>query len=152
MAPRARAGHAGRRLTARAATVESVVNAHDRKAPSGEPAAVEHVTGNHTTHVPQITLISKRDVPALMSKRIALDSAGKLVSDGSECLMTTGTAARAFAGSASALPAPRSTVGRPPAVAAVIRGGPMIRRSDLETNHHLLQQKGTHSGYGRLRQ
>jgi len=50
------------------------------------------------------------------------------------------------------LPAPRSTVGRPPAVAAVIRGGPMIRRSDLETNHHLLQQKGTHIGYGRLRQ
>jgi hypothetical protein len=83
--------------------VDSAVNAHDRKAPSGEPAAVEHVTGNHTTHVAQITLITKRDMPALMSKRISLDGDGKLKSDGSECLMTTGTAARAFAGSASAL-------------------------------------------------
>jgi len=128
------------------------VNAHDPNAPIGEPTAAEDVGGNHKTHVPQITLITKRGSQPLMSKRISLDSDGKLHSDGSECLMITGTAARAFAGSASALPAPRSTVGRPPAVAAVIRGGPMIRRSDLETNHHLLQQKGTHNGYGRLRQ
>ena len=39
MAPRARASHADRQLTARAATVDSGVNAHDRKAPSGEPVA-----------------------------------------------------------------------------------------------------------------
>jgi hypothetical protein len=103
MAPRARAGHAGRRLTARAATVDSAVNANDRKAPSGEPAAVEHVTGNHTTHVPQITLITKHGVQSLMSKCISLTDDGKLHSDGSKCLMVTGTAARAFARTASDL-------------------------------------------------
>src|SRR5882762_219765 len=52
---------------------------------------------------PQITLITKRDAPALMSKRISLDADGVLKSDGSECRMVTGTAARAFAGTASAL-------------------------------------------------
>jgi hypothetical protein len=83
--------------------VDLAVNAHNRNAPVGEPTAAEDVAGNQETQVPQFTLITKRDVPALMSKRIALDSAGKLVSDGSKCLMVTGTAARAFAGSASAL-------------------------------------------------
>jgi hypothetical protein len=38
-----------------------------------------------------------------MSKRICLDDEGKLKSDGSECRMITGTAARAFAATASAL-------------------------------------------------
>jgi hypothetical protein len=52
---------------------------------------------------PQITLITKLDTPALMSKRISLDGEGKLKSDGSECRMITGTAARVFAGTASAL-------------------------------------------------
>ena len=79
------------------------MNAHDPNAPIGEPTAAEDVGGNHKTHVTEITLITKRDVPALMSKRISLNSEGKLKSDGSECLMTAGTAARAFAGSASAL-------------------------------------------------
>ena len=101
MAPRARAGHARGRLTARAATVDLAVNAQDRNVPSGEPTAAEDVAGIQKTPVPQITLINKRDVPALMSTRIALDSAGKLVSDRSECLMVTGTAERAFARSAS---------------------------------------------------
>jgi len=49
----------------------------------------------------QITLITKRDVPSLMSKRISLTNDGKLHSDGSKCLMVTGTAERAFAGKAS---------------------------------------------------
>jgi hypothetical protein len=39
---------------------------------------------------PQITVINKRDTPALMSKKIFLDSDGKLKSDGSECRMITG--------------------------------------------------------------
>src|SRR6516162_767309 len=52
------------------------------------------------TPVPQVTLIYKRDTPALMSKKIFLDSDGKLKSDGSDCRMITGTAVRAFAGTA----------------------------------------------------
>jgi hypothetical protein len=53
--------------------------------------------------VPQITLITKRGAPALMSKSISLDEAGKLHSDASECRMVYGTATRAFAATASAL-------------------------------------------------
>ncbi|MEH2480643.1 hypothetical protein V1282_004000 [Nitrobacteraceae bacterium AZCC 2146] len=53
--------------------------------------------------VPQITLITKRGTPALMSKSISLDEAGKLHSDASECRMVYGTATRAFAATASAL-------------------------------------------------
>ncbi|WOH51920.1 hypothetical protein [Bradyrhizobium sp. sBnM-33] len=52
---------------------------------------------------PQITLITKRGTPALMSKSISLDEAGKLHSDASECRMVHGTAARAFAATASDL-------------------------------------------------
>jgi hypothetical protein len=58
---------------------------------------------DNTNEVLQITLITKGDVPPLMSKRISLDGDGKLKSDGSECRMATGTAARAFAGTASDL-------------------------------------------------
>ena len=58
---------------------------------------------DNTNGVPQITLICKRDLPDLMSKRISLDLDGKLKSDGSECRMVAGTAARAFAGTASDL-------------------------------------------------
>lgn len=59
--------------------------------------------GGEKCAYPQITLITKCDRPALMSKRISLDVNGKLRSDGSECRMMTGTAARAFTGTASAL-------------------------------------------------
>ncbi len=69
--------------------------AHDPKC-DGKPTAADDGIGNPKTHVPQITLITKRDTPALMSKRISLDGEGKLKSDGSECRMITGTAARAF--------------------------------------------------------
>jgi hypothetical protein len=65
------------------------VNAPDPKPPISEPTTVENVTGYHKTQVPQITLITKRDAPALMSKRISLDGEGKLKSDGSDCRMTT---------------------------------------------------------------
>ena len=58
---------------------------------------------DNTIEVPQITLISKCDEPDLMSKRISLDPDGKLKSDGSDCRMIVGTAARAFAGTASDL-------------------------------------------------
>jgi hypothetical protein len=51
----------------------------------------------------QVTLISKRDVSSLMSKRISLTNDGKIRSDGSKCLMVAGTAARAFAGTANEL-------------------------------------------------
>jgi hypothetical protein len=51
----------------------------------------------------QITLITKRDTPALMSKRISLDGEGNVKSDGSECRMISGTAARALVATASAL-------------------------------------------------
>src|SRR4029077_16699117 len=82
------------------------VNAHDPNPPSGEATAAGYGVGKATAGEamsPQITLITKRDVPALMSKRISLTSDGKLKSDGSECRMITGTAALAPAGTASAL-------------------------------------------------
>src|SRR2546423_1350572 len=79
------------------------MNAHDPNPPIGEPAATDDGISNDKGHVPQITLITKRDTPSLMSKRISLDGEGKLKSDGSECRMITGTAARAFAATASAL-------------------------------------------------
>jgi hypothetical protein len=82
------------------------MNAHDPNPPTGEPTPAEHAAGSATAAEsvsPQITLITKRDLPALMSKRISLDGDGKLKSDGSECRMTSGTAARAPAPSANAL-------------------------------------------------
>lgn len=51
----------------------------------------------------QITLITKRDKPPLMSKTISLDRDGTLKSDGSECRMVTGAADRAPAETATAL-------------------------------------------------
>ena len=39
---------------------------------------------------PEITLITKRGAEPLMSKRIFLDEAGKVRSDGSQCLMVRG--------------------------------------------------------------
>ena len=63
--------------------------------------AADDDIGSYNTPFPQITLINKRDTPALMSKKISLDSDGKLKSDGSECRMITGTAVRAFAGTSS---------------------------------------------------
>jgi hypothetical protein len=74
------------------------MNAHNPNPPSGEP-----VDADDRRVLPQITLICKRDVPSLMSKRISLTNDGKLDSDGSKCLMVTGTAVRAFAESASDL-------------------------------------------------
>ncbi len=52
---------------------------------------------------PQITLIRKCGANPLMSKRIFLDEQGALRSDGSQCLMVQGTAARAPAATASDL-------------------------------------------------
>jgi hypothetical protein len=75
------------------------MNAHNPNPPSGEPVDAD----DRRVRVPQITLISKCDVPSLMSKRISLTDDGKPHSDGSECRMVTGTATRAFAGKASDL-------------------------------------------------
>src|SRR5262245_2533839 len=71
--------------------------------PPDETTAADDGIDSAKAHVPQITLLTKRDTPALMSKRISLDGEGKLKSDGSECRMVTGTAARAFAATANAL-------------------------------------------------
>jgi hypothetical protein len=70
------------------------MNAHDPNAAIGEPIADDDIGGHN---VLQITLITKRDAPSLMSKRISLTNDGKLHSDGSECRMFNGTATRAFA-------------------------------------------------------
>ena len=72
------------------------MNAHDPNPPCGGSIAGDDGSAELKARVPQITLITKRDTPALMSKRISLDGDGKLKSDGSECRMITGTAARAF--------------------------------------------------------
>jgi hypothetical protein len=66
-----------------------------------DQTADEH--NSNVNLVPQVTLITKRDAPARMSKRIPLELDGKLKSDGSECRMVAGTAARAFAGTANEL-------------------------------------------------
>src|SRR5690242_2081032 len=52
---------------------------------------------------PEITLITKRGAETLMSKRIFLDETGKVCSDGSNCLMVRGAAARATATTAGDL-------------------------------------------------
>ena len=49
---------------------------------------------------PEITLITKRGANPTLSKRIFLDEAGALKSDGSQCRMAEGVATRAFAASA----------------------------------------------------
>jgi len=84
-------------------------------APNRKPAeACQHPAGGRLMHetaeqgnidkaCPQITLITKCDAPALMSKRIFLDEQGNLHSDGSECRMVNGTATHALAGTASEL-------------------------------------------------
>jgi hypothetical protein len=66
-------------------------------------ASIPASAADSTDVSPQITLITKRGTPALMSKRISLNTEGKLHSDASECRMVTGTAARAFAATASEL-------------------------------------------------
>jgi hypothetical protein len=73
------------------------MNAYDPNPLGGEPIAAD----DDIDTVPQITLVDKRDTPALMSKHISLTNDGKLHSDGSKCLMVTGAAARAFARTAS---------------------------------------------------
>jgi hypothetical protein len=52
---------------------------------------------------PEITLITKCGAEPLMSKRIFLDETGKVRSEGSNCLMVRGTAARATAATAGDL-------------------------------------------------
>src|SRR4051812_44829614 len=53
--------------------------------------------------IPQITLIKKCSPNPLMSKRIYLDEQGELRIDGSQCVMSQGTAERAPAATASDL-------------------------------------------------
>ena len=93
------------------------MNAYDPNPLSGEPIAADDDIDSYNTPVPQITLISKRDTPALMSKRIFLDGGGKLKSDGSECWMVTGVAAREFAETASDLARIIGSCGRDQAIA-----------------------------------
>jgi len=61
------------------------VNAYDPNPLRGEPIAADDDIDSYNTPLPQITLITKCDAPALMSKRIFLDGQGNLHSDGSEC-------------------------------------------------------------------
>ncbi len=49
------------------------VNAHNPHQPTGEPIGADESTDGKV-NAPQITLITKRDVPSLMSKRISLDA------------------------------------------------------------------------------
>ena len=52
---------------------------------------------------PEITLIKKSDPNPVMSKRVFLNEQGKVCSDGSQCLMAQGIAARAAAETAADL-------------------------------------------------
>jgi hypothetical protein len=91
---------------------------------------------------PQITVISKRETPALMSKRISLDGAGKLKSDGSECRMTTGTAARAFAGTASDLAQIIASCGSDQAIALGTLGHELPEAVDVTVPSRLDRHPG----------
>jgi hypothetical protein len=79
------------------------MNAYNPNPLSGEPIAADDPAAKHKALVPEITLITKRDVPSLMSKKISLEADGMLKSDGSGCLMVTGTAERASAATAGDL-------------------------------------------------
>lgn len=78
------------------------MNVHYPHAPGSQTIAVDGGTSGKGP-VPQITLITKSDVPPLLSKRISLDADGRLNSDGSGCLMSAGSAVRVFAETAGAL-------------------------------------------------
>src|SRR5580704_7940557 len=91
---------------------------------------------------PQITVISKRETPALMSKRISLDGEGKLKSDGSECRMTTGTAARAFAGTASDLAQIIASCGSDQAIALGTLGHELPEAVDVTVPSRLDRHPG----------
>ena len=56
------------------------MNAYDPNPPSGEPIAADDDIDSYDTLVPQITLITKHDVPSLMSKRISLLPARRALS------------------------------------------------------------------------
>ena len=73
------------------------MNAYDPNPLGGEPIAADDDIDSHNPLVPQITLVNKRDTPALMSKHISLTNDGKLHSDGSKCLMVTGRRPRVCA-------------------------------------------------------
>ena len=62
--------------------------------------AMPQQTGIGAVMTPEITLITKRGTDPTLSKRIFLDEAGALKSDGSQCRMAEGIATRAFAASA----------------------------------------------------
>ena len=66
-------------------------------------AAQDWLTELGAIMTPEITLITKRGVNPSLSKRIFLDEAGALKSDGSQCKMIEGIATRAFAASAREL-------------------------------------------------
>ena len=58
---------------------------------------MEQIANIGAAMVPQLTLITKRDIPALMSKRISLTNDGNLRSEASDCRMIVGMATRVFA-------------------------------------------------------
>ena len=67
-----------------AASIADKPAAEAATTPADENAAAnaQHDIGSAKTLVPEITLITKRDKPGLMSKRICLDGEGKLKSAG----------------------------------------------------------------------
>ena len=79
------------------------MNAHDPNPPCGGSISGDGARAALKARVPVITLITKSDMPPLMSKRISLDDDGKLKSDGSECRMVTGVAQRVCVETASIL-------------------------------------------------
>jgi hypothetical protein len=119
------------------------VNAYNPNPPSGEPIAADDDIDSHNTPDPQVTLINKRDTPALMSKKIFLDSDGKLKSDGSGCRMITGTAARAFAGTASDLSRIIQSCGSDQAIALGSLKENLSPPVDVTTKGRLDQNRGT---------
>src|SRR3954447_18337715 len=91
----------------------------------------------------QITLITKRGTPAFMSKRISIGEDGKLKSDGSECRMLTGTAARVRARTASELSNIVQNCGSNQAIALGALAEGLSSPVDITTKNRVAQNPGS---------
>lgn len=120
-------------------------NALDPNPLNGEPTGAEPEASKASageTMKPQITLITKRDVPALMSKLISLTNDGKVHSDGSECRMAVGTAERAFVPTAAALAEIVANCRSDQALALGALKSVLASRVKVTTKAHLPKTKG----------
>src|SRR4051794_25448970 len=95
------------------------------------------------TQFPQITILTKRDTPDHMSKRITLADDGTVKSDGSECRMITGTAAAVSASTASELARIIQNCGCNQAIALGALAKEIASPVDVTTNDRVARNPGS---------